>query len=74
LIGTDQSGSIAQAVDLAIERYRQLENRTRLEAATAEYFSGLTPAAHAEEQALACRLHASTRKLAFQKPPAWRLK
>jgi hypothetical protein len=61
--------SIAEAVDLAIERLRRAENRARLEAATAAYFAGLRSEAEAEETALAGRLHASAESVDFDLEP-----
>ena len=64
-----RTNSIAEAVDLAITRLRRLENRTRLEAATTEYFAGLTPKAEAEEQKLANLLHSTASSLDFDLEP-----
>ena len=59
LVSTGRTDSIAEAVDLAIERFRLAENRRRLERATAAYFDGLTQEAQAEEDSLASHLHMS---------------
>lgn len=69
MVSTGRTDSIAEAVDLAIARLRRVENRARLEAATAEYFAGLTPEAQAEEQALAGQLHLSARNVDFDLEP-----
>lgn len=69
MVSTGRTDSIAEAVDLAIARLRRMENRARLEAATAAYFDGLSPEAHAEEQSLAQRLHLSTASLDFDLEP-----
>lgn len=66
---TGRTDSIAEALDLAIAGLRRVENRARLEAATAEYFAGLTPEAQAEEQALAGQLHLSARNVDFDLEP-----
>jgi hypothetical protein len=69
MVGTGRTDSIAEAVDLAIARLRRLENRARLEAATAAYFDGLTPDAQAEEQALASQLYQSAGSVDFDLEP-----
>jgi hypothetical protein len=69
MVSTGRTDSIAEAVDLAIARLRRVENRARLEAATAEYFDGLTPNAQAEEQALARLLHLSAGSVDFDLEP-----
>lgn len=53
LVKAGKVSSLAEAVDEAIENLRKRENRRRLAAATAEYFESLSPAAIAEENALA---------------------
>jgi hypothetical protein len=65
MVSTGRTDSIAEAVDLAIARFRRVENRARLEAATAAYFDGLSSEAQAEEQLLAEHLHLSTASLDF---------
>jgi Arc/MetJ-type ribon-helix-helix transcriptional regulator len=52
-VASGQAASLAEAVDSAIRRVRQLENRQQLAAATARYFDQLHPRAAAEENALA---------------------
>jgi len=69
MVSTGRTDSIAEAVDLAIARLRRLENRVRLEAATADYFAGLTPKAEAEERKLASLLHASAGSVDFDLEP-----
>ncbi len=59
MVSTGRTGSIAEAVDLAIVRLRRVENRARLERATAAYFDGLGPEAQTEERVLAKQLHSS---------------
>jgi hypothetical protein len=65
MVSTGRTDSIAEAVDLAIERLRRVENRSRLEAATAAYFDGLSPEAQTEEQALARQLSMSAGSVDF---------
>jgi hypothetical protein len=69
MVSMGRTGSIAEAVDLAIARLRRVENRARLEAATAAYFDGLGPEAQAEEQSLAEHLYLSTASLDFDLEP-----
>jgi Arc/MetJ-type ribon-helix-helix transcriptional regulator len=52
-VASGEAASLAEAVDSAIRRVRQLENRQKLAAATARYFDQLQPRAAAEEDALA---------------------
>jgi len=69
MVSTGRADSIAEAVDLAIARLRRMENRSRLERATTEYFDGLTAEAQAEEQALARQLHSSAGSVDFNLEP-----
>jgi hypothetical protein len=69
MVRTGRTGSIAEAVDLAIERLRKVENRSRLATATAAYFDALSPQSHAEERALAEQLHWSARSVDFDLEP-----
>jgi Arc/MetJ-type ribon-helix-helix transcriptional regulator len=52
-VASGQAASLAEAVDAAIQKIRQLENRQRLAVATARYFGHLEGHAASEEQALA---------------------
>jgi len=52
-VASGQAASLAEAVDAAIRKIRQLENRQRLAAATARYFDQLERPAAEEENALA---------------------
>jgi len=61
MVSNGCADSIAEAVDLAVTRLRRIENCTRLDAATAAYFDGLSPEAQSEERKLARLLHRSTR-------------
>jgi len=69
MVRTGRTDSIAETVDLAIARLRQVENRTRLAAATAAYFDALSPEAEAEEHTLAHQLHLSARGVDFDLEP-----
>lgn len=52
-VASGEAASLAEAVDAVIRKARQLENRQRLAAATAQYFAELQPRAAAEENAIA---------------------
>jgi hypothetical protein len=69
MVSAGRTDSIAEAVDLAIERLRRVENRARLEAATTAYFAGLSPEAEAEETVLAGLLHVSAGSVDFDLEP-----
>jgi hypothetical protein len=69
MVSTGRTDSIADAVDLAVARLRRAENRARLEAATADYFAGLTPQAEAEERKLAGLLHSTVADVDFDLEP-----
>lgn len=69
MVSSGHTDSIAEAVDLAIARLRKVENRARLEAATAAYFDGLTPEGEAEERTLAGQLHLSAGSVDFDLEP-----
>lgn len=69
LVSSGQTDSIAGAVDLAIDRLRRVENRLRLDRATAAYFDGLNPEAQVEEESLARQLLASVGGIDFDFEP-----
>jgi hypothetical protein len=69
MVSTGRTDSIAEAVDLAIARLRHIENRSRLERATADYFDGMTSEAKAEERVLARLLHKNARGVDFDHKP-----
>jgi hypothetical protein len=52
-VTSGQAATLADAVDAAIEKVRQLENRQRLASATARYFDQIEAPAAEEEKALA---------------------
>jgi Arc/MetJ-type ribon-helix-helix transcriptional regulator len=52
-VASGHAASLAEAVDTAIRKVRQMENRQRLAAATARYFDQLEAHAASEENALA---------------------
>lgn len=52
-VASGQAANVAEAVDAAIRKVRQLENRQRLAAATTRYFAQMDEDAAREENALA---------------------
>ena len=53
LIRSGRAESLAQAVDLAVEEVREIENRRKLKQATAEYYATASQEAIDEENNLA---------------------
>jgi hypothetical protein len=53
LVRAGKAATIAQAVDLVLSEFRRLENRRRLEQATAHYYERATQEAIDEENSLA---------------------
>ena len=51
LVESGQAQNLAQALDLTLHRSRRLDNRRRLEQATAAYYDALPAEAQAEEEA-----------------------
>ncbi len=52
LVDSDEASTLAEAIDVAINRLLVFENRERLENDTAAYFANLTEEEAAEERAL----------------------
>jgi hypothetical protein len=52
LVKSGKAGSLAEAVDEAVERLRRSENRIRLARATTSYYESLSPEALKEEEAI----------------------
>ncbi len=69
LIAKGEAQTVADAIDLMVERLRSAENRERLELDTAAYFERLSPEALAEESALASALAGRARGLDFDREP-----
>ena len=59
MVASGQYRTVAEVVDVAVERMRRAKNRHDLETATANYFDGLHGQARAEEDALATTLFGS---------------
>jgi hypothetical protein len=65
LIQKSEARTLAEAVDLAVERLLVYENRERLATDTAAYFANMTEAEAAEEQRLEAALSQSTAGIDF---------
>jgi hypothetical protein len=69
LIEKGEAYTLAEAIDLAVERLRAAESRERLETDTAAYFEQLSPEAVEEESDLGAALAGSARDLDFDREP-----
>jgi hypothetical protein len=69
LVRSGRAASLAEAVDVAVEQYRRLENRRRLARATSDYFDSLSPEELADEQALAESMSKATAGMDFDREP-----
>jgi Arc/MetJ-type ribon-helix-helix transcriptional regulator len=69
LVATGRAGSLAEAIDEAVEQFRRSENRRRLAKATAEYFDRLTPDELSEEQSLAESMSKAATGIDFDREP-----
>lgn len=65
LISKGEARTLAEALDLAVERLLIYENRERLAADTAAYFANMTDAEAAQEQQLEAALSQSTAGIDF---------
>jgi Arc/MetJ-type ribon-helix-helix transcriptional regulator len=65
LVESGKAATLAEAVDQVVKRARQIENRSRLEQATAAYFARLSPAAAHEEKKLGLALGQSGDEVRF---------
>jgi len=65
LIRNDDARTLAEAIDLAVERLLVYENRERLANDTAAYFANLSDEEAAEEQRLESALSQSARGVDF---------
>ena len=64
-VASGQAATLAEAVDAAIQKVRQLENRQRLAMATARYFDQIETLAASEEKALGQDLAAAASAINF---------
>ena len=69
LVSTGEADTLAQAIDLVVNRIRAAENRERLERATAEYFHNMSPEEEAEENRLALALSQAAKGVDFDREP-----
>ena len=67
LIRKGEARTLAESLDLTVERLRVYENRERLATDTAAYFSNMTDAEAAEEQRLEAALSQSAAGIDFDK-------
>lgn len=65
LVRTGQARNLSHAVDIAVARVRQAENRARLERDTAAYFQGLSAKEAAQEFGLEALLDQSLNEINF---------
>ncbi|HET6179980.1 MAG TPA: hypothetical protein VFE61_23870 [Candidatus Sulfotelmatobacter sp.] len=65
LIAKGEARTLAEALDLAIERLLTFENRERLAADTTSYFADMTDAEAAEEQRLEAALSQTSSGIDF---------
>lgn len=69
LIAKREAHTLAEAIDLLVERLRAAENRERLAFDTAAYFDRLPSEAIAEESNLASALTAPSQGIDFDREP-----
>jgi len=69
LIDSRQARTLADAIDVAIERLLSYENRERLAEDTAAYFDRMTPEQAEEEERLGAALAASVKGIDFDREP-----
>lgn len=69
LIANGETRTLAEAIDLAIERLLIYENRERLANDTAAYFENLSPEALEEENRLGAALSNSAKGIDFDREP-----
>ncbi len=67
LVRSGKAGSLAEAVDEAVEHLRRSENRRQLAAATTEYYASLMPEALNEESDISNSLRRSAKKVDFDR-------
>jgi len=69
LIAKREAYTLAEAIDLLVERVQLVENRERLERDTAAYFEQLSPEAAEEEATLGAALADSARGVDVDREP-----
>jgi hypothetical protein len=68
MVKAGKAESVGEAVDIAVEIARRLDNRVTLERQTAAYFQGLTPEAAVAETQLEDVLSAASQEMDFDRP------
>jgi len=68
LVKTGKARSVGEAVDLAVEQARRLDNRARLSRDTAAYFAKLSPEAAKEEAFLEAALGSAAEEVDLDQP------
>ncbi|MBZ5696269.1 MAG: hypothetical protein LAN36_13020 [Acidobacteriia bacterium] len=63
LVRAGKASNLAQAIDLVLEEFRRIENRRRLERATAEYYEKASQEAIDEENHLAAAFSATASEI-----------
>jgi hypothetical protein len=69
LIEKDEARSLADAIDLAVQKLQVFENRERLAKDTAAYFDGMSPEEAEEEARLGAALAGSVKGIDFDREP-----
>ena len=69
LVSSGEAATLAEAVDLAVERLRSIENRERLDRDTAAYFDQMSEEEMAEDNRLGAALAPSARGLNVDREP-----
>ena len=69
IVDSGEATTLAEAIDIAVERLRAVESRERLERDTAAYFEQMTEEEVAEERRLESDLSASARGLDVDREP-----
>lgn len=68
-VASGEARNLADAIDLAINRLKELENRERLELDTASYFANLNEAEANEERRLELAVSRSAQGIDFEHEP-----
>lgn len=67
IVESGEAATLAEAIDIAVQRLRTAENRERLERDTAAYFDHMSPEESAEEVRLAVALSQTARGIDFDR-------
>jgi len=69
LIHNGEARNLAEAIDLAVQKLLEQENRERLATDTAAYFENISPEALEDESKLGAALASSARGIDFDREP-----